>query len=130
MNQVSMNKQGFHLSSCSDDYTGLQNWGINYQAAPRSQGQYKDEVYIVDDGTLQELMVERTIGLAKPSKKFLHCGGNDDDLSLNEEPVIHYQFVPSSLVWDLFVYVYQLFRLNESTFNPFLMVGNDTFVKV
>ena len=27
MNQVSMNKQSFHLSSCSDDYTGLQKMG-------------------------------------------------------------------------------------------------------
>ena len=47
-------KQGFHfhLSSRSDVYTRLQNWGIYYQAALHSQGQYKDEVYIIDEGTL------------------------------------------------------------------------------
>ena len=36
----------------------MQHWGICYKAALRSQGQYKDEVYIVDEGTLQELTVE------------------------------------------------------------------------
>ena len=55
MNQVSLNKQRFHLSLCIDEYTGLQKWGIYYQAALRSQGQYKDEVYIVDDRTSGEL---------------------------------------------------------------------------
>ena len=130
LNQVSLNKQGFHLSLCSDACTGLQKWGIYYQAALRSQGQYKDEVYVVDDGMLRKLTVERPVSLSKFSKSFLHYGCNDDGLSFNDKPVIYYQFVPPSSVWDLFVYVYQLFRLNESTFNPFLMVGNDTFVKV
>ena len=45
---------------------------MHYQAALRSQGQYKDEVYIVDDGTFRELTVEGPIGLAKTSKPFLH----------------------------------------------------------
>ena len=130
MNKVSMHKQGFHLRSCSDDHTGLQKWGINYQAALRSQGQYKDEVYIVDDGTLQELTVEHPINLVTPSKTFLHYGGNDDDLSVNDVPVIYCKFVLSSLVWDLFIHVIQLFRLNVSVFNPFVMVGNDKFIKV
>ena len=97
------------MSSCSDDYTGLRKWGIHYQEAARSQGQYKDEVYIVDDGTLRELTVEHPIGLAKPLKPFLHYSGNDDDLSANDEPVIYYQNVASSSVWDLFIDEYQLF---------------------
>ena len=75
LNQVSLNKQGCHLSSCSDEYTGLQKWGIYYQAALRSQGQYKDEVFVVDDGTLRKLTVECPVSLAKSSKSFLHYGG-------------------------------------------------------
>ena len=118
------------MSSCSDDYTGLQQWGIHYQAAPRSQGQIKDEVFIIDDGTLRELTVEHPIGLAKPMKPFLHYSGNADDLCANDELVIYYQNVASSSIWDLFIDAYQLFRLNESTFNPFLMVGNGTFQNV
>ena len=66
----------------------MQHWGICYKAALRSQGQYKDEVYIVDEGTLRELTVERPIGLENPSKRFLHYGGNANNLSVNDTPVI------------------------------------------
>ena len=52
VSQCSRNKHGFYLSSCSDDYTELKKWVIHYQAASRSQRQYKDEIYCVDEGTL------------------------------------------------------------------------------
>ena len=61
-----------------------------YRAVLRSQGQYKDEAYIVDEGTLRELTVERPIGLVEPLKLFLHYGGNADNLSVNDELVIYY----------------------------------------
>ena len=108
VSQCRRNKYGFHLSSCSDNYIELQQWGIHYQAALRFQGQYKDEVYIVDKGTLQELAVETPIGLSRPMKPFLHYGGNVDDLPVNDEtnfrdlakdqPVIYHQVVASSTV--------------------------------
>lgn len=103
------NKQGFYLSSCCADHTRLQKLEIHYQAALHSRGQYKDGVYIiVDKGTLQELAVEHSIGLAKLWKQFLHYGGNTDDLSVNEGLVIYYQLEAFNSVWYSFIHVYQL----------------------
>ena len=127
------------MSSCTNAYTELPKWGICYKAASRSQGQYKNNAYIVDEGTLQEMTVKSLIGLSSPLKLFLHYCGNVDDLSVNDDTdfcvftkgqlLSYHQVVASSTIWGTILNITMkkkdIVQLNEIEIYYY---GTDNFI--